>query len=116
MFVEVIAAAVTTGRSAEQTEANAVALSLRSAAGACRGVQRVATGWSVNRVCGTATGQADPSKMDDDGIGGSTRSAAQPAWLDVPVVTAGLLIWARTHQEIVLQRYVYAHFEKAPLG
>ena len=106
MFVDVIAATVTIAQSA-QTNTSAmleIARSLRSAADACLGVQRVATGWSVNRVCATATGHA---AMDDDNIiaDNASSTAQRPGWLDVPVVAAGLLIWARTHQELVLQRY-----------
>ena len=37
-----------------------ISRALRSAADACQDVQRVATGWSVNKVCATATASAPP--------------------------------------------------------
>lgn len=117
MFVELIATTVTSAASAEQSgdcEINAVARSLLSAAEACLGVQRVATGWSVNRVCATATGHVVDRR--DNSTAGSSSTPAQPVWLDVPVVAAGLLIWARTHQEVVLQRYDLHGAERRWLG
>lgn len=112
MFVGVIAATVTSAQSVDQMDeraTTAVANSLRSAADACLGVHRVATGWSVTRVCATATGstQADASVDDNSNAGGTSSTTEQTCWLDVPVVAAGLLIWARTHLEVVLRRYVW---------
>jgi site-specific recombinase len=98
MYVEVIAAAVAPAQSGgkmREDVTRTVARALRSAAAACQGVQRVATGWSINKVCATATGS---------GISTAGSVVDQPGWLDVPVVAAGLLVWARTHQEVTLQR------------
>ena len=121
LFIDVIAVAATSAQVANQDQGQdrdhvshddgkaSISRALRSAADACQDVQRVATGWSVNKVCATATASAPPPPTATAGtakLETGTAATDHPAWINVPVVAAGLLIWARTHQEATIPRYV----------